>query len=192
LPGAIDSIASQLGLDLAGNPKASSISTSFAPGLVTVAQPQSHQHPTMVRATVAEGYKPEGRLGDDDAIIGQDPRLNQRLLKGLTAFGLDKRPPETDLTIDSPMEAITEFMGATDAGMQGMYDSPQLALPVDENAPKVNHTIETIKGKDDHEIPLHVFRLAKMESEAMPGLLYTHGGGMSRWPNIISNDVLKD
>jgi acetyl esterase len=125
-----------------------------------------------------EGYKPEGRLGQDSLEIGDDPRLNQNLKKALAAFGLDKRPPEAELPLDAPIDAITDFMKATDAAMQGMYDAPQLAFPAGDES-EVTHTTKTVKGLDGHDIPLHIFRKKGTESQVLPGLFYTHGGGMS-------------
>ena len=65
-------------------------------------------------------YRPEGRLGDDSLEIGQDPRINRKLLQALANLGLDHRQPEPELTRSSSMDDITAFMGQCDGQFQGM------------------------------------------------------------------------
>ncbi|EMC92416.1 hypothetical protein BAUCODRAFT_569828 [Baudoinia panamericana UAMH 10762] len=125
------------------------------------------------------GYTPEGRLGNPKIQMADDPRLNRKLAEKLASLGLDKRQPEPELTASSPMEQIAATVGHYDAAFQRLYDSLPNDIPRDKDEPEVKHSTMTIKGPDNNDIALHVFRRADTEGQVLPGLLYTHGGGMT-------------
>ncbi|TKA71851.1 hypothetical protein B0A55_09828 [Friedmanniomyces simplex] len=130
-------------------------------------------------AAANSDYKPEGRLGDDSMELASDPRTNRKLLQVLNAMGMDRRQPAPELTITSSMDDITAFMAQCDTSFQGMYDQLPNNLPGDEHQPKVDRSVKTIKGVDGNDIDLHIFRKAGTEGETLPGVVYTHGGGMT-------------
>ncbi|KAK3646289.1 hypothetical protein LTR56_008640 [Elasticomyces elasticus] len=130
-------------------------------------------------AAAGTDYKPEGRLGDDSMTLGTDPRTNRKLLHVLKGMGMDARQPAPVLTMSSPMEDITAFIGQNDTAFQGMYDMLPNDLPGDKDEPKVDHSTKTIKGVDGNDIAIHIFRKAVTEGETLPALVYTHGGGMT-------------
>jgi len=121
-------------------------------------------------------YTPSGRLGDPNMDLNTDPRANPKLVKALAAFGLDKRQPQPDLTVDSPLSEITALMAQFDAMFGPLYDNLPLDLSSDKHEPKIVESEVMIKGVDGNDIKLHVFRKAGTEGEVMPGVLYMHGG----------------
>ncbi|KAK5112714.1 hypothetical protein LTR62_003812 [Meristemomyces frigidus] len=128
---------------------------------------------------IPAGYVLEGRLGNDDAMLVSDPRINRKLAEIMKAVGLDKRQPDSKLSISSPLEEIRAAVAQSEPPMQGMYDMMDMSLPGDDKEAKVEHSVTTIKGEDGHEIKLHVFRQAGMEGTGLPCVMYTHGGGMT-------------
>lgn len=124
-------------------------------------------------------YAPPGRLGNPEMSVGEDPRINQRLLQGLKATSLDREAAASPLTVDVPFEQLDAAMAASDHMMQGMYDAMDVSVPGDADGPEVRQTTTTITGVDGNKIALHTFRVAGTEHAVLPGMLYTHGGGMT-------------
>src|SRR5215217_48864 len=119
----------------------------------------------------------EGRLADPDIELRTDPRLHPGLRATLAAFQLDGHaaPPPLDRT--APIEAITEFVGQSHAAFEGLYAALPSDWP-DEVRADVTHRVETVRGVDGNDIPLHVFRPAGVDGP-LPGTVYIHGGGMT-------------
>lgn len=77
------------------------------------------------------------------------------------------------------MADITAYIKATNDGFTAAFGNLPNDLPEDANEPKVEHTTTTIKGVDNNDIALHVFRKAGSGGEAVPAVVYSHGGGMT-------------
>ncbi|KAK0891802.1 hypothetical protein LTR91_023433 [Friedmanniomyces endolithicus] len=134
-------------------------------------------------ANSSEGYTPPGRLGNPSLELSEDPRAHPKVIEALTPFGLANNAQEVPLTAESPLEHLAGYCAAAHSGFSAIYSNVPLTLPGDENEPNVEHSIETIKGVDDNDIKLHIFRKAGTEKEVLPCVVYLHGGGM----NIIDN-----
>lgn len=89
-------------------------------------------------------------------------------------FGLDgpAAPAPFDRTATAAM--VDEFVGGADAGFNGLYDVLPLDLPDDVTVGCATHTIT---GADGNELIVRVYRRDDVRSA--PGVMYTHGGGMT-------------
>lgn len=111
--------------------------------------------------------------------LRSDPRLNPKVLKALETLGLDRNNPQSDLTSKSSIEDLTPLMEQLDVAFCTLYDTIQIDLPGDESEPQVERTTKIIKGPDNNDIMLYVHRRADASDEALPCVIYTHGGGMT-------------
>ncbi|MGK5111758.1 alpha/beta hydrolase fold domain-containing protein [Geodermatophilus sp. CPCC 205506] len=130
---------------------------------------------THQRSTVQA--RQEGRLADTGIDLWSDPRLHPRLRAALAAFGLDGHAAPPPFDRGAAPDAVAEFVGQSHAAFEGLY----AALPNEwpgETPSGVAHRIETVRGVDGNEIPLHVRRPAGTE-EPLPCTVYIHGGGMT-------------
>ncbi|QNG36501.1 alpha/beta hydrolase [Geodermatophilaceae bacterium NBWT11] len=117
-----------------------------------------------------------GRLADPDASLATDPRTHTALLAGLAAFGLDAPAAPAPFGRDAAPEAVAEFVGASHAAFEGLYAALQ---PAPSPTPvEVEHRTQTIRGVDDSEIVLRVYRPTGAVG-TLPGVVYVHGGGMT-------------
>lgn len=117
-----------------------------------------------------------GRLADPGASLASDPRTHTGLLAGLAAFGLDAPAAPSPIGPDAPPEAIAEMVGASHVGFEGLYAA--LQPEPSATAVEVTHRTETVRGVDDNEIVLHLYRPATAQG-ALPAVVYVHGGGMA-------------
>ncbi|KAF2095287.1 alpha/beta hydrolase domain-containing protein [Rhizodiscina lignyota] len=106
-----------------------------------------------------------------------DPRANQTMIAALKPFGLaDKRVPVLLDRSCSEAELLGFCKAANDGYVDAMYEALPTELPGDE---KRRSTVEvkTIKGGDGQDMKLYIFKPDGAKGE-LPGLVYTHGGGM--------------
>ena len=129
------------------------------------------------QAPPTQHARQEGRLGDPDVELRNDPRLHPRLRAALAAVGLDGHAAPPPMDRSAPPEAIAEFVGQAHAGFEGLYAALPNEWP-DETPSGVTHRTETIQGVDGNDIPLHIFRPAEADGP-LPGTVYIHGGGMT-------------
>lgn len=127
--------------------------------------------------TAATGrVKLEGRLADPGRDLRTDPRTDPRLLAALAAYGLDAPAAPPPIDRSAGPAAIAEFVGAADAGFEGLYAAMPNDLPGDGKQ-EVTHTTRTLPGPAS-EIVLHIARPAGVEGP-LPCTVYVHGGGMT-------------
>lgn len=128
-------------------------------------------------------YKAPGRLGDPGMDLQDDPRVNAKLLAAVTPLGMNKfsvSPTLEKVNENSTIDEIAELIGEFEAGIEMMYSGKALSLehPSDKDDPKVDQTEQTIKGGDGQDMKVYIYRPADQSSEKLPGVIYTHGGGM--------------
>jgi len=116
-----------------------------------------------------------GRLGNKDLTINNDKRINQDLLKGMIAFGLDGIPPAPTVTYDSTSEEIQEYNNGLEPLYQGVFNDIFSSIDLPEGF--INET-KIIKGDDGNEIKLYITK-SEDANEDIPGILHLHGGGMA-------------
>ena len=126
-------------------------------------------------------YKPAGRLGDASFELLHDPRTNSQLLEAAKGFGMDRNQPPSKLAQmrpDSTLEEISEMIAEFEDGIVALYGNIPLDLPEDRDAIPIEREDHTIKGGDGQDMAVYVYR-PKDQKEALPSVVYTHGGGMT-------------
>lgn len=108
-----------------------------------------------------------------------DPRIDPRLRAMLTAYGLGGPAAPAPFDRSAPASAVDEFVGAADAGFNQLYAVLPIDLPGDI---AVGCTATTIAGADGNDLTIRVYR--RDDVQQAPGVMYTHGGGMT----ILSTD----
>lgn len=143
---------------------------------------QEDYNPTESHSTNA-AYTPPGRLGNPKLELGNDPRIHDGLAEQFKAFGMLKHATPAalaKLNENSSLDEIAEMISEFENGLLMMYDGVVLPqdIPEDAQAPKVEMTQETIKGGDGQDMLLYIYHPAG-QKESLPGVIYTHGGGMT-------------
>lgn len=115
-----------------------------------------------------------GRLADPNMTLGTDPRCDPRMVKALTAFGLDGPLPKAPLTVDSPLEERLAFAAANEDAITAIF--AQLSGP--DSVAGVATTTTTITGVDGNEITLYISR-PENTTGPLPAVVHLHGGGMA-------------
>ncbi|MFV0524044.1 MAG: alpha/beta hydrolase fold domain-containing protein [Acidimicrobiales bacterium] len=115
-----------------------------------------------------------GRFGDPDVSPATDPRIDRDLRSALALFELDGRAEPAPVDRSAGLDAITEFVAASDAGFNELYDIVGAPLP---GEPDIKPTLEVIGGVDGNDINVWVFRPPETDGP-VPGVIYLHGGGM--------------
>lgn len=137
-----------------------------------------------VHAPITNGtFKAPGRLGTPGMDLQDEPRVNANLLAAVTPLGMHKfsvSPTLAKLNENSTLDEMAELIAEFEAGLDMMYSGKALPLdhPSDKNDPKVEQTEETIKGGDGQDMKVYIYRPADQGSDVLPGVIYTHGGGM--------------
>ncbi len=114
-----------------------------------------------------------GRLGTPDLQLKDDPRADPRMLAAMAPFALDQATPEAPVDVGSPVEAIHEFLTATEEGYGQLFTAFFDGLPPLD----VERRTEIIQGVDGNDISLYIHRPAGV-TDPMPAIVHTHGGGM--------------
>jgi acetyl esterase len=115
-----------------------------------------------------------GRLGSPDMSLRDDPRADPRMIAAMTPFELDAHAPPLPVTVDSPIEAIHEYITATESAFEMLFPMLLAGLP---EVSGVERNIEVIPGVDGNDITLHIHRPTAADRPT-PGVLHIHGGGM--------------
>lgn len=89
-------------------------------------------------------------------------------------FGLDGPAGAAPFDRSATAAMVDEFVGGADAGFNGLYDVLPLDLPDDV---AVACSATSITGADGNELTVRVYRREDVSSA--PGVMYTHGGGMT-------------
>lgn len=121
-------------------------------------------------------YTPPGRLGNPDMNVMTDPRTNPKIRQQLAALGMADAPvPEVPEQFS--IEALTPLMAATNDGITQLYEFLENDLPTDKDEPAIETSEQTIKGVDDNDIKLYIYKPANANGP-LPAVIYSHGGGM--------------
>ena len=122
-------------------------------------------------------YTPPGRLGDPNMNVTTDPRTNPKISEFLKAMGMADMLNEFPEPATWSIESLTPYIAATDAAITGMYNGIDNELPGDADEPEIETSTQTIKGVDNNDIILYIYR-PKAAQGPLPAVIYSHGGGM--------------
>ena len=126
-------------------------------------------------------YTPPGRLGDPNMNVTTDPRTNPKISEFLKAMGMADMLNEFPEPATWSIESLTPYIAATDAAITGMYNGIDNELPGDADEPEIETSTQTIKGVDNNDIILYIYR-PKAAQGPLPAVIYSHGGGMVNIP----------
>jgi hypothetical protein len=118
------------------------------------------------------GYTPPGRLGDPNMNVTTDPRTNPKISQLLTSMGMADMLNEYPEPSTWSIESLTPYMAATDAAIMGMYNNLPNELPGDADEPEIETSTQTIKGVDDNDIILYIYR-PKSAQGPLPAVVYS-------------------
>ncbi|KAJ4420719.1 hypothetical protein N0V82_004158 [Gnomoniopsis sp. IMI 355080] len=126
-----------------------------------------------------------GRLGDPTTSLATDPRLHPKLLVTLQNYGLDQNQPATELTPESPFDAIRELLAKDDEEGRAFYNL--VVFPEEEetttSAIKITAIDKLIPRPDSTELRLTIRRQQGTDATdpkyvKVPAIVHIHGGGM--------------
>ncbi len=107
--------------------------------------------------------------------LGEDPRVDRRLLAAMEAVGLLAPQPPLPVDATSPVEALLDYVATAEEGFEGLFGMLSGDLPAIEG---VARSVEVIRGVDGNDITLYLHRPADGDGP-WPGILHLHGGGMT-------------
>lgn len=120
--------------------------------------------------------KQQGRLADPATDLSSDSRTHPALLATLTQFGFAQNSGPAPIgRSDSDDDRLT-FVAQTEQGFEAFYSALTEDPPDGEFA--VSRTTQTVRGVDDNDIALHIYRPTET-TETLPCVVYLHGGGMA-------------
>ncbi|KAF1982210.1 alpha/beta-hydrolase [Aulographum hederae CBS 113979] len=123
--------------------------------------------------------KLEGRLKDANMSLATDPRMNPKMLAAMAPLGGGAHVPVSAVTANSPWDHRWGFTKKAHKMVTLTYNAFPVDLPSDAvMLASLDETTTTIKGVDDNDIKLHIFR-PRNASGPLPCVIYTHGGGMT-------------
>ena len=124
----------------------------------------------------------QGRLLDPSMSLSTDPRTHPSLLTALAAAGRLNSIPPASVSPSSSLSEIYTYCSQIHHDIEKICALVSLDLPIDASLPEVVHRLSECPGPDGNTIKLQVYEPAAKaggsESEALPGLVYIHGGGM--------------
>ncbi|MEM7413552.1 MAG: alpha/beta hydrolase fold domain-containing protein [Myxococcota bacterium] len=115
-----------------------------------------------------------GRLGDPNLLLENDPRADPRMLAALAQVGIGGEPPPVPVSADSSYPELLEYCRAAEPQHMQSFSALLGDVP---DITGVSVETETIRGVDDHSIPLYVHRPANAAGP-LPCVVHIHGGGM--------------
>lgn len=115
-----------------------------------------------------------GRLGNPQMALKDDPRADPRMIAAMAPFGLAELAPPLPIDGSSPIEALYEFISASEEGFEGLFMALGATLPPIEG---VERSVQVIRGVDGNDVTLFIHRPSGTAGP-LPGLLHLHGGGM--------------
>ncbi|PWA08784.1 alpha/beta hydrolase [Pueribacillus theae] len=98
------------------------------------------------------------------------------MVKALAAHGLDSLAAPPPVSSKDPLEERLKFLATAEAGLEALNASLMEDLPPVSG---IQQSIETIRGVDSNDIVLYIHRPKVKSSNALPGILHFHGGGMA-------------
>lgn len=122
-----------------------------------------------------------GRLGDPTMSLSTEPRLHPRLLSLLKTYGLDQTRTGTNLTPESPFDAIRAEVAQGDEEHEAFYNAA--VFPETRTSSiKVAAFDKLIPRPDSTELRLTIRKLQTESTDyskvKVPAVVYIHGGGM--------------
>lgn len=123
-------------------------------------------------------------LGGHEKALGEDHRLDPRLLAAVTPLGIATAPPPAPVGTRSALEDVLGFVAGNEAGFGAIVESLTTGLPAIDG---VEREERTIAGADGHDIVLHLHRPVG-QNGPLPAIVHLHGGAMTMfeasWPNF--------
>ncbi len=126
-----------------------------------------------VTTCVGGDVKLPGRLGNPDATLATDGRVDPRIRRVLEASG-GLEPFPHGLTVTSTYEECLEWIGRMEASLLARNGQGQALMPT---FPDLVSSTETIRGVDGNEIQLYIDQPGERPAK-LPCIYHTHGGGM--------------
>ncbi|KAK5113828.1 hypothetical protein LTR62_003212 [Meristemomyces frigidus] len=123
-------------------------------------------------------YSPLGRLDSVRMTLGQDPRLDARLLGVLTKYGLDRKRTKrhlSTLSSDSSPEDIQRCLKDMDHDIVALCSHLPNALPNDDLELETETRILTIPGPDSRTIDLYIYQPVLQGRAPLPTILHCPG-----------------
>lgn len=96
------------------------------------------------------------------------------MIAAMMPFELGAHTPPLPVTVDSPLDVLHEYVSTSESAFEMLFPMLQAGLP---EVTGVTRSVEIIRGIDGNDITLYVHRPAST-TDAMPGILHLHGGGM--------------
>jgi acetyl esterase len=115
-----------------------------------------------------------GRLGRPDMELKNDPRADPRMIAAMEPFGLAARPDPSPVDAGSGLDALLEYVDASEAGFEGLFGLLGAGLPPIAG---VTSSVEIIRGIDGNDITLFIHKPSE-QTGPLRGVLHIHGGGM--------------
>lgn len=106
--------------------------------------------------------------------LKSDPRADPRMIAAMEPIGLALRPEPSPVDAGSGLEALLEYVDASEAGFEGLFGMLGSELPPVSG---VTSSVEIIRGVDGNDITLFIHKPAE-QAGPLPGVLHIHGGGM--------------
>jgi acetyl esterase len=105
--------------------------------------------------------------------LRDDPRADPRMITAMEPFALADPPEDPPVDINSPIEAVLEYVSAAEEGFEALFVAVTAELPEVDG---VDRSVEVIKGVDGNDVTLYIHR--PPGDAPRPGVLHLHGGGM--------------
>ena len=115
-----------------------------------------------------------GRLGRPDMALKDDPRADPRMIAAMEPIGLAAQPAPSPVDAGSELDALLEYVAASEAGFEALFGLLGGELPPIGG---VTSSVEIIRGIDGNDITLFIHKPAE-QTGPLPGVLHIHGGGM--------------
>ncbi|CAM9288337.1 unnamed protein product [Heterosigma akashiwo] len=90
----------------------------------------------------------------------------------MAKFGMDGLPPPCPVSLESTVDQIHEYLGATEAGYNQFYEAIAADFTPNDN---VEARTEIIKGVDGNDLQLYI-SYPKTASNPLPCVYHVHGG----------------
>ncbi|PPJ52664.1 hypothetical protein CBER1_10891 [Cercospora berteroae] len=120
-----------------------------------------------------------GRIGDPKMSLNTDPRVHERLLKALIAYGMQHNAfLSTTLTPDATMKDMMAFARHSERELEAVIAKMRFEVDQKGQLPRISCSEVSILGCHDNEIRLTMYRPEQMGNRYLPGIIYFHGGGM--------------
>jgi acetyl esterase/lipase len=107
-----------------------------------------------------------------------DPRVNPKMRQALMDLGIAENQA-SGIPEDFTVESMTPFLEQLDKMSVQLYETFENELSSDVDEPEIEKTALTIKGVDDNDIKLCIYKpVGANAAGSLPAVLYYHGGAM--------------